>query len=65
MGFEVCSVLESNRGLRKSLEVKKIFYSETGGHVLTPFFGTCQVQRRKEVGGLLWSEGGKSAYSDD
>jgi hypothetical protein len=33
--------------------------------VLTPFFGTCHIRHRKEVGGPLRSEGGKSADSDD
>jgi hypothetical protein len=33
--------------------------------VLTPFFGTCQVRCRKEVGGPSWNEGGKSADLDD
>jgi len=28
-----------------SFGAKKIYYSETGGHVLTPFFGTCQDRR--------------------
>ena len=33
-----------------NFKVKRIFYSEIGGHVLTPDFGTCQgrmLQRRK------------------
>ena len=37
-----------------NFKVKRTFYSEIGGHVLTPNFGTCQggvLQRRK---GYVW-----------
>jgi hypothetical protein len=55
------SVDPEGRGSAQDTRVSLI----NAGMVLTPFFGTCQVQRRKEVGGPLWSEGEKSANSDD
>ena len=35
---------------------KKIYYSETGGHVLILFFGMCQDKQWNGEGLLIWME---------
>ena len=36
------------------MEQKDKYYSETGGHVLTPFFDVCQDRRSNGEGLLIW-----------